>query len=300
VRPDHEETLGIFEREIERRNLSPATKRGYLWEARRFLASLGKPAASATRDDLRAYFAELAVETRALAHAACSLRAFYRALGVEPSPVEAIEVRIRSAPQLVLTRAQVGKLLVSSSKATATMAEPEAIREALALRDRAMLEVLYGVGLRVSELAAVRVVDLSTRDGMLLVRPAKRGEPRTLPLPKASLPHLVRYLAARSALLRSWAKDEGFLFLSRTGSRFTVQGIEQMVERVAARAGLKAHPHAFRRSVATHLVKDGVSVAVVQRLLGHRSLEATAIYTRVDEEDLRKAVEVLEQVRIRR
>jgi integrase/recombinase XerC len=293
----HEEALAKFKSEIERRNLSPKTWRGYCYATRAFLRWFGRPVLSATRDDLRAYLASIAergARPASLAHHAVSLRAFYRALNVEPSPAAEFGFRITSTPQLVLTRSQVGKLLAASSKVSTTMAEPEPIREAIALCNRAVLEVLYGAGLRVSELAAVRVVDVSLADGTILVRPAKRGEPRTLPLPKASLPHLLRYLAARSVLLRPWAKDEGFLFLGRTGKPVTPYSVQQVVSKLAKRIGLRAHPHAFRRSVATHLVKDGVSVAVVQRLLGHRSLEATAIYLGTDQEDLRRAVSVLE------
>ncbi len=128
----------------------------------------------------------------------------------------------------------------------------------------------------------------------LLCRAAKNGPERRLPLPPASIPHLAAYLReGRSVLARGGG--EGRLILGAEGKPLSSEGVLRIVRAVARRAGVHATPHAFRRSVATHLVRAGVTVPAVQKLLGHSSLQMTAHYVLVDLEDLHRAVEKLER-----
>jgi site-specific recombinase XerD len=171
------------------------------------------------------------------------------------------------------------------------------IRSALALRNRACLEILYGLGLRASEAAAVQLVDLDLPGGDLLVRRVKRGQSRRLPLPPAALPHLTRYLLHARPVLADGGKDAGAFLVTQRGTAASSATILQIVKAVAARASVAAHPHAFRRSLATQIVRCGASLPAVQALLGHASLGATQGYVALDREDLRRAVEVLDRLR---
>ncbi|MCA9647035.1 MAG: tyrosine-type recombinase/integrase, partial [Myxococcales bacterium] len=141
------------------------------------------------------------------------------------------------------------------------------------------------------------VCDLDLAAGCLLVRRAKRGEPRQLPLPPAALPPLARYLRlGRPRLVRGdvLPAAEQRLLLTERGTPLVANEVLRVVKQVAARAGLRAHPHALRRALATHLVQAGVSIAHVRELLGHVRLDTTQRYVLVEREDLRRAVDVLD------
>jgi site-specific recombinase XerD len=157
-----------------------------------------------------------------------------------------------------------------------------------------VIEVLFGIGLRNSELRAARVLDLQLATGTLIVRRAKRSNSsRALPIPKAAVAHLESYLRdGRSALVKE--VDTGYLFLSKTGKPLTERTVERIVSKAARRAGIKAFPHAIRRAMATGLVRSGVNARAVQEMLGHESLETTARYLSCDGEEMRRAVDVLE------
>jgi site-specific recombinase XerD len=169
--------------------------------------------------------------------------------------------------------------------------------KALALRDRALLELLYGAGLRARETREARVLDLRLQEGLLLVRRAKRGEPASLPLPRRSLEALGRYLEeGRPRLVKRDGRDQGVLLVTKQGTPLSRSLVDRTVRLIARRVGMRSTPHAFRRSVATQLLSSGVSVTAIQELLGHRKLETTARYLAVSREELRRAVERLEPI----
>lgn len=140
----------------------------------------------------------------------------------------------------------------------------------------------------------MRVDDLNLADGSLLVRAAKRGHARTLPLPRAALPHLQRYVEEARPLLVAGRVDTGHLIVSKTG-RPLRHGSEvwEVVGKAARRAGVRCHPHALRRGVATHLAAAGLNLRAVQALLGHQGLEVTQRYVDVRRDELRLVVELL-------
>lgn len=292
--------LEAYGRSLARRNVTGENLRHYLGPARRFLASFGKPVRKARRRDVERFLADMrlrGVSGVTLATTHSRLRSFFSFLvgeGVlEDDPTKGLPLdRPKSPPQLVLSREAVTKLLAAASENPAHRQAKRPIFEALRLRDRAALELLYGLGLRVSEVAAIRVLDLRLEEGEVVVRPAKRGTPRSLPLPPSSVPHLKSYLAARPALLRG--SDDGALLVGQYGTGLRDISLREVVYRVAARAGVRAHPHAFRRALATHLLREGVPVEAVRQVLGHRHLSSTAIYLETDLDDMRKAVSVLE------
>ena len=160
-------------------------------------------------------------------------------------------------------------------------------------RDRAMLEVLYGTGMRISELVGLQLSALDLDDGMARVF-GKGSKERLVPLAGFALRALVEYLgpSGRPRLEpRRWAKrgDAEAVFLNARGGRLTRQGAWLVVKRHAEQAGLAdvVHPHVFRHSCATHMIEHGADIRTVQELLGHASLTTTQRYTRVTAERLR-------------
>jgi integrase/recombinase XerD len=174
-----------------------------------------------------------------------------------------------------------------------TVAEAEALLQApdgtkpQGLRDRAMLEVLYGSGLRVSELATLKAAEINLGDGFLVCR-GKGGKERIVPLGRSSCKAIRRYLDEVRPLVDAEGREE--LFLSRRGRPFTRQGIWKLLRRHAAAAGLstKISPHVLRHSFATHLLERGADLRSVQLMLGHSQITTTQIYTHVSRERLRR------------
>ena len=291
------EAVRLYERAMRGRGFSPETVAVNLRTVRRFLTRLEVPLRRLRRQHVVAALAamqraELAGATQARALGV--LRAFSLVLveaGVlAADPTEGLTVDAgEPAPRVVPTVDTVARLLAASDVRPCSGASP-----ALALRDRALLELLYGLGLRNSEARAARVDDLNLADGSLVVRAAKRGHARTLPLPRAALPHLRRYVEEARPLLVAGRVDTGHLIVSKTG-RPLRHGSEvgEVVAKAARRAGVRCHPHALRRGVATHLVIAGANIRAVQILLGHQSLGVTQRYVDVRRDDLASVVERL-------
>ena len=164
---------------------------------------------------------------------------------------------------------------------------------ALALRDRAMLEVLYAGALRVSELTTARLEDLKLESGYMLVR-GKGDKERVAPLGKSAQNALAEYLAqARPALVAGKKSGPGLnaataaLFVARGGGRLTRQRVWQMVRAASAASGRSASPHMLRHSCATHMVENGADLRTVQTILGHADISTTQIYTHLALDRLR-------------
>ncbi len=155
------------------------------------------------------------------------------------------------------------------------------------VRDRAMLEVLYGSGLRVSELATLKIAEVNLGDGFLVCR-GKGGKERIVPLGRSACDAVGRYLAEVRPLID--AEDREEMFLSRRGRPFTRQGLWKLLRRHAVEAGLgaKISPHVLRHSFATHLLERGADLRSVQLMLGHSQITTTQIYTHVSRERIRR------------
>jgi integrase/recombinase XerD len=155
------------------------------------------------------------------------------------------------------------------------------------VRDRAMLEVLYGSGLRVSELASLKLAEVNLGDGFLICR-GKGGKERIVPLGRSACGAVAKYLAEVRPLVVSGERDE--LFLSRRGKPFTRQGLWKLIRQHAREAGLaaKISPHVLRHSFATHLLERGADLRSVQLMLGHSQITTTQIYTHVSRERIRR------------
>jgi integrase/recombinase XerD len=160
-------------------------------------------------------------------------------------------------------------------------------KEPLGLRDRAMLEVLYASGLRVSELVTLKPPDVNLDDGFLICR-GKGGKERIVPVGREACGYVRRYL--REIRARFEAGPSPFLFLTRRGKGFTRQGFWKLLKGYAGKAGLSAKisPHILRHSFATHLLERGADLRSVQLMLGHSQITTTQIYTHVSRERLRR------------
>ena len=249
-----------------------------------WLARQGRELLGARRDDLLAYLTQRVkggAQPRSSARLLSSLRRFYqyqvreRRLSVDPSALIDAPKLGRPLPK-ALTEAEVEALLSGPD-----------IGEALGLRDRAMLELLYASGLRVSELVGVEVTQLNLRQGVVRVV-GKGGKERLVPLGDEAAGWLERYLReARPALLHG--AQSNALFVTRRGGAMTRQALWYLIKRYALRVGVRGtlSPHTLRHSFATHPLNHGADLRAVQMLLGHDNLSTTQIYTHVARERLK-------------
>jgi integrase/recombinase XerD len=159
------------------------------------------------------------------------------------------------------------------------------------LRDRAILEVLYGCGLRVSELTGLDVGDLDVPNGFLRVL-GKGGKERLVPLAGLAVRATETYLAAARPLLHPRGTlrgvDPDAVFLNVRGGRISRQAVFGLVKRYGNRVGLDLHPHTLRHSFATHMLEGGADLRALQEMLGHADLATTQIYTHVDRRHIRE------------
>ncbi len=163
---------------------------------------------------------------------------------------------------------------------------------ALGLRDRAVVETLYGTGLRRAELLALDLGDVDRAQRLVTVRCGKGGKGRRVPLPRTTHDALMDYVERGRPALAKPGGDVGAIFLSSRGQRLSPGVVRGIVDRLAKLAGLtkRLTPHTLRRTYATTLLKHGANLRAIQLLLGHVSLDVTARYLRLDEEDVRREV----------
>jgi integrase/recombinase XerC len=243
----------------------------------------GSEIVSAQEGQLRRCLMQLhgrGLSPRSLARTLSAWRGYYRWLAkrgvIENNPCAGIKPPKRSRP--------LPKAL--SPDQTYALLEVEA-RDALEYRDKAMFELFYSSGLRLSELAGLdlgMVVDLAEREVTVT---GKRSKSRTVPVGEAALAALREWLTQRPLMSDP---DEAALFVSRLGSRLTPRSIERRLALWAQRCGLgvHVHPHMLRHSFASHLLQSSGDLRAVQELLGHASIAATQVYTHLDFQHLSK------------
>lgn len=270
------------------RGLSTLTLESYRRDIEGFARWLGDatPLTAVDRARLFEYLAwrsEAGYDGRSNARLMSSLRAFYvqllRLRQIDADPTALVQ---RPKPRRKLPRS------LSESEVDALLSAPD-VDTVLGLRDRAMLELMYGAGLRVSELTALTLGGINLRQGALRVT-GKGGKERLVPMGQEAQHWLERYLAeARPALAAGRTREP--LFLTRRGAGMSRQLFWHGIKRLAVVAGIDAArvtPHGLRHAFATHLLNHGADLRSLQMLLGHASLSTTQIYTAVAKERLQR------------
>lgn len=245
----------------------------------RWLSARGTDLLSAGRGDLQRYLADrvgAGIRMRSIRRLLTTLKRFYR--------YQVRAGRLREDPSARIESPRVGRSLpdsLSEQQIDALLEAPDT-DTALGLRDRAMLELMYACGLRVSELVDLPVASLNRSHGVLRIT-GKGGKERLVPVGQQALDWITRYLdEARPGLLKGTGPcDE--LFVTARGAAMTRQAFWYLVKRHAARVGIETHlsPHTLRHAFATHLLNHGADLRAVQMLLGHSDLSTTQIYTHV-------------------
>jgi integrase/recombinase XerD len=245
----------------------------------------------ARREDVREYIQELfsnGLDGRSVGRKLSAIRHLYRHLlldgKIDKDPTLNIDLpkQWKVLPK-ALSRDEVGAML-SGTKLAETRPRNETARGlALALRDHAMLELLYAGGVRVSEVADARLEDLKLEMGYILVR-GKGDKERMVPLGVPAQQALQQYLKNGREIIAK-KKSSPLLFLGTGGRRLTRQRIWQLVGKAGLASGLAsgrhAGPHMLRHSCATHMVENGADLRTVQTILGHADISTTQIYTHV-------------------
>ncbi|MCU7511228.1 MAG: site-specific tyrosine recombinase XerD [Ignavibacteria bacterium] len=159
----------------------------------------------------------------------------------------------------------------------------------LGLRDRALLEVLYASGLRVSEAIGLHLQDLFLSEEVIRVF-GKGSKERLVPIGSSAIEWINIYLKHSRPLLENKIKSQNVLFLNNRGSRLSRMGLWKIVDRYTREAGVMkpVHPHTFRHSFATHLLEGGADLRAVQEMLGHADISTTQIYTHIDREYIKQ------------
>jgi integrase/recombinase XerD len=269
------------------KGLAKNSVESYARDLMTFFSYLEKKALSplrASQADLMDFISHLAgrLSVRSIARNISALKVFYRFL-VSEGEIETSPARLLSAPKLprrlpgVLSRSEVERLLTQPD-ATTSRGE----------RDRAMLELLYATGLRVSELIHLKIPSVNTEAGF--VRTVGKGsKERMVPVGAKALEALKTYLEhGRPGLLKR--RSSSYLFLNPRGKAMTRQGFWKIIKSYGLKAGIRKEltPHSLRHSFASHLLECGADLRSVQIMLGHSDISTTQIYTHVTRERLKE------------
>ncbi len=294
------------------RDASAHTLRNYRVDLLQFLAYLqergggkaGPTPAAVDHLAIRGFLARLHgahLAKASLARKLATLRSFFRFLcrqghlSANPATlVQAPRVPVRVTPHLSVD--ETFQLLAAPAAASKRSGAGIPAAGWLAARDRAILELFYASGLRVSELVGLNRLDVDFQEGLVRVRGKGRKE-RIVPVGRKALEALVAYLANRSDLPAKGvtdSKEADAMFLNHRGGRLTARSVSQIVLRYLLRSGLgkKITPHGLRHSFATHLLDAGADLRAIQELLGHSRLSTTQRYTHVS---LDKVMEVYDR-----
>lgn len=267
------------------RQLSPNTVASYSAEASSFLESCGKEPAACTPEDVAEYLRKRSADLskRSQAHVLSALRSYFDFLILEgerkDNPCDKVD-----APKL-------GKYLpeVLSVEEVTSIIESVPGKTAGDLRDRAILEVLYGCGLRVSEACGLLISHVYREEGFVRVV-GKGDKERLVPIGTPALDALDAWLEVRP--LPAAPEFSDFAFLNLRGKPLSRVSVFKMVKERAMLAGVSKEisPHTFRHSFATHMVENGADLRVVQEMLGHESILTTEIYTHIDSQTWQKSI----------
>jgi integrase/recombinase XerC len=264
------------------RNVSAHTLRAYKNELRRFAIYLGPAIGWKAIDhvSIRGFLGHLhsaGLSKVSVARALASIRSLYRWLARE-GMVQQNPAKLVATPKLpkklprVPTMEELNGLLNSELPENASFPE----------RDRAIFELLYGCGLRNSELVGIELADIDEVNGVILVR-GKGKKQRYVPLEGASAEALKSYRPERQKRLNTTGKNTRRLFINQRGGALTTRSVGRIVKQIAVAKGLPPdiHPHTLRHAFGTHMLSEGADLRAIQELLGHERLSTTQKYTQL-------------------
>lgn len=253
-----------------------------------FMESEGLSIEEVTIDLLRIFVGELndlGIAARSRSRIISGIRSFFHFLTIEgfltDNPAELLETPAlgQHLPE-VLSVEEINDMVAAIDQ-----------NKAEAPRDRAIIETLYGCGLRVSELTGLEMSKVYADDGYLVVR-GKGNKERMVPMSEVSVDEIVNYIEEYRSGLEVKAGCDNILFLNRRGGRLTRIRIFQIIKDLAATAGIRKNisPHTLRHSFATHLLEGGANLRAIQQMLGHESITTTQIYLHLDRSSLREDI----------
>ena len=271
------------------RNLSDRTRKSYLSDLRQYRVFLENHSSPAQEEDaiptdqmaIRSFLASFYRQKRrkvTISRKVAALRSFYRYLLREG------KVRFNPAELVELPRCEKHIPVVLSVDEILSLLRVNFPEDPAGLRDRAMIELFYSAGIRLSELTGLDIDDLDFTRGLLKVRGKGRKE-RIVPVGREALTAIGVYLKRRGELAakRAGLGSDVPLFISTRGERMNRRGVARVVERVVLQSGIgrKISPHTLRHTFATHLLDAGADLRSIQEMLGHESLSTTQKYTAV-------------------
>ncbi|MBI2815996.1 MAG: tyrosine recombinase XerC [Acidobacteria bacterium] len=275
------------------RNYSVHTLRNYRSDLSAFFQKIQVASQPSTLTidyrQIRHYLAHLHIERRkpaTIARKLAALRAFYR-FACRKGMVPENPAKLVSSPKLpqklpdVMTIEETSHLMNAVERAAVSKQEKAGNRELL-IRDRLILELLYGSGLRVGELAGLSLNQIDTSEQVLLVR-GKGKKERVAPFGDKTLEALHAYMECRGEILRRNKRESNALLVNNRGGLLTTRSVARIVKKYAIlfRGDTTLHPHSLRHAFATHLLSEGADLRSIQELLGHSSLSSTQRYTRI-------------------
>lgn len=270
------------------RKISKISSEFYLSDTKEFLSWLKKDLSDISEEDIKKFIRHLATKKRnstTIARKISSLRSFFYFLNKEgmisKNLIEDIDTpKIKRKLPQVLTISEVEKLLNSLE----TKKDKETIRA------RAMFELLYATGMRVSELLNLKINDLNLEEGFVRII-GKREKERIVPIGEPAVLAIKEYLnLVRPFLLNKKDISNPYLFLNQRGKKLSRMGFWKILRKYVKLAGIekKITPHTFRHTFATHLLEGGANLRIVQELLGHANISTTQIYTKLNKEYLKQ------------
>jgi len=272
------------------KNLSENTIQSYEIDLKKFFAFLKKKNVNdlndVTSEIISSYFDEqrkIGIDTATVARYMSSIKGFWKYLEdsnyIEKNPTEKLYSvkKSRKLPS-VLSFEEIEKILQSVNTDTY-----------LGIRDRAILELFYSSGLRVTELINLKISDLFFEDEIIRVF-GKGSKERIIPIGQSAIYWINEYLKSSRPLLEKKMKSQNYVFLNKRGTKLSRMWIWKIFNFYANQAGIKKeiHPHTFRHSFATHLIERGADLRAVQEMLGHADISTTQIYTHIDREYIKQ------------
>jgi integrase/recombinase XerD len=267
------------------KGLAPLTVAAYQADIAQFAGFLHKRRRvllTARRNDVRDFIQQLfanSVDGRSVGRKLSALRHLYRYLLMDKVLERDPTLNIDSPKQWKVLPKSLARDEIETLLRDSAITRDDEISQAIAARDRAMLEVFYAGALRVSEIIAVKLEDLKLDLGYVLVR-GKGDKERLVPLGRAAQEALNNYCKTSRPVLTK-GRTSPLLFVGRGGRKLTRQRVWQMVRATAEGTGRNVSPHMLRHSCATHMVENGADLRTVQTILGHADISTTQVYTHV-------------------